>query len=215
MESKTEVLWAWLEQWSPVGFVVTGVGFLGAVALLVADTVAAVTISELLVSVFVVPSLLALFLVGLPGFYPYVADASPRLALGGVVAAIAGGTIVAVMTGAKIALDLLGVVGFTEEGPLVFGFILAFMALFLSVLFYGVASTRSGEPTRTVGLLLLLIIVEPAAVIVNDLVGIDVGVVVAFGTLGVAGIAFLAIGYILQGKSISNRRTEPSQETAT
>lgn len=214
MASKTAEILAWTEQWSPFGFAVTGVGFLAAATLLTLDAIAILVIPELVISVFVVPSLLALFLIGLPGFYPYVAESSPRLALAGLIAASAGGATVVVMTVAKVALDLLGVVGFTEEGPLVIGFILAFTAMLLSVIFYGVGSTRSGEPSRTVGLLLLLVIVEPAAVLVNDLVGIDVGVALAFGTLGVGGAAFLAIGYLLRVASVTDHSAEPKPDTA-
>lgn len=214
MASPTLRHWGWLEQWSPIAFVMTGVGFSGACTLLVLDALFAVTISELIVSLLVVPGLLALFLVGLPGFYPYVSEASPRLALGGVFAAASGAIILAVMTLGKIVLDVFGIIGFTEEGPLVAGFILAFVALFLSVLFYGFASTRSGEPSRPVGYLFLLIILEPAAVLANDFLGIDVGIYLAFGTLGFAGLAFLAIGYLLRHEAISKRRTEGSPEAA-
>jgi uncharacterized membrane protein len=210
---KIEALWAGLEQWSPVGFLVTGVGFSVACTLLVIDTLAAVTIHEIVVSIFIVPSLLALFLVALPGFYPYVGDASPRLALAGVATAVGGGLIIAGLTISKIGLDLLGVIGFTEEGPLVFGFILAFIALYLSVLFYGLASSNSGVPSRSVGYLLLLISLEPATVLLTDVVGIDVGVVVALGTLGLSGLAFVVIGYILRNKSLANRRAQRSAES--
>lgn len=213
MVPKIEAFWAGLEQWSPVGFLVTGVGFSVACTLLMIDTLAAVTIPEIVVSIFIVPSLLALFLVALPGFYPYVADASPRLALAGVATAIGGGIMIAGLTISKIGLDLLGVIGFTEEGPLVFGFILAFIALYLSVLFYGLASSNSGAPSRSVGYLLLVISLEPATVLLTDVVGIDVGVVVALGTLGLSGLAFVVIGYILRNKSLANRRAQRSAES--
>lgn len=214
MTSTSKVIWAWLERWSPIAFLISGVASLGACTLLVLDTLAIVTVSELLVSVFTVPAVVALFLVALPGFYPYVAEGSPKLALSGVLAATLGATSIAVLLIAKIALDRLGIIGFTEEGPLVIGFFLAFVALFLSVLFYGLASARSGEPARTVGFLLLLIIAEPATVLLNDVVGVDVGIVLALGTLGVSGLAFVVIGYILKNESIANGRTERSSEAA-
>lgn len=215
MESKADVLWERLEQWSPGGFAIGGIGFLIALALLVVDTVATVTVPELALSVVVVPSVFILSLVGLPGFYPYVADESPRLALGGVVAATVAGASIALTTVGKIALDLLGVIGFTEEGPLLAGFFLWLIAFFLSMLFYGVASVRTGEPSRAVGLLLLVIVVEPAATLLNDLVGVDVGIGIAYATLGIAGAALLAIGYFLRIETVPSRRADPAPETVS
>lgn len=207
-------VWSSLERWSPIGFITSGLGFLIALALLVVDATTTVTVSESLVSVFVLPSFLALSFLGLPGFYPYVADASPRLALGGVVAAAVAASSVTVVTVGKIALHLLGIVGFTEEGPLLAGFFLWLVAFFLSVLFYGVASVRTSEPSRVVGLLLLVIIIEPAVTLLNDLVGIDVGIAVAFLTLGIAGAAFLAIGYLLRSESAPSDHGNSAPGTA-
>jgi len=205
----------WLGQWSPMAFLVGGAGLLLAFALLAIDTVATVNVPEVAISVFVVPSLLALVLVGLPGFYPFVADGSPRLARGGAVLATIGGVIIAVTVLGKVALDLMGIIGFTEEGPLVAGFFITMFAFFLSVLLYGAASVRSMEPSRIVGILMLVIIVEPGAVLLNDVIGVDLGIVVAFLTLGIAGIAFLAIGYLLRTDSTPIRQAEaPSDSVA-
>lgn len=215
MESKADRLQMWLGQWNPIAFLVSGAGLLIAFTLLVVDEVATVNVPELAISVFIVPSLLALFLVGLPGFYPFVADGSPRLALGGVVTATVGAVTISVAVLGKITLHFLGVIGFTEEGPLVAGFLIAMLTFFLSVLLYGVASVRSREPSRTVGLLLLVIIVEPAAVLLNDAFGVDVGIVIAFLTLGIAGTAFLAIGYSLRTNSTADSHVEaPSDSIA-
>jgi hypothetical protein len=183
--------------------------------LIAVDTVETVSVPELAISVFVLPSLLVLLLVGLPGFYPFVADGSPRLALGGVAFATIGGVIIAVTAVGKLALDLMGIIGFTEEGPLVVGFFITMFSFFLSVLLYGVASVRSREPSRIVGLLLLVIIVEPAVVLLNDVFGIDLGIVVAFLSLAIAGMTFLAIGYLLRTDSTPNRQVEaPSDSIA-
>jgi len=198
-----------------MAFLVGGAGLLLAFALLAIDTVATVNVPEVAISVFVVPSLLALVLVGLPGFYPFVADGSPRLARAGAVLATIGGVIIAVTVLGKVALDLMGIIGFTEEGPLVAGFFITMFAFFLSVLLYGAASVRSMEPSRIVGILMLVIIVEPGAVLLNDVIGVDLGIVVAFLTLGIAGIAFLAIGYLLRTDSTPIRQAEaPSDSVA-
>lgn len=214
MTSETDGLWSQLEPWSPIGFLAAGVGFLIALVLLVVDQVVTVTIPEIFIAIFAVPSFFALTVLALPGFYPYVAEASPRLALAGVVAAIVGAASLTLTTVGKIALHFLGVIGFTEEGPLLAGFFLLLIAFFLSVLFYGLASTRTGEPSRSVGILLLVITVEPAVTLLNDLLGIDVALFTAFATLGVSGLAFVAIGYILRRGSVSNSRAEPAGETA-
>lgn len=203
-----------LERWSPAGFVVSGLGFLLGLALLLVDAVTAVTVSEIMISVFTVPGALALSLVALPGYYRYVADASPTLALGGVVAAAISGASVALVVVGGVALDLLGISGFTEEGPLMFGFFLWLLAFFLSMLFYGVASTRTGEPSRVVGLLLLVVIVEPGAALLNDVTAVDLGVFVLYATLAVAGGAFLAVGYLLRSESTSPGQTDLASDAA-
>lgn len=208
-------VWRWLEQWSPIAFAVSGLGFLIALTLIVVDAITAVTVPEVILSVFSVPTMFVLSLVALPGFYPYVADASPRLALGGVVAAVVAGVSITLMTVGKIVLDLLGIIGFTEEGPLLAGFFLWLFAFFLSVLLYGVASVRTGEPSRVVGLLLLVIIAEPGSALLNDVVGLDLGIVILYATLGVAGTGFLAIGYLLRSESTLSDHEKPAPGTAT
>jgi len=214
MLATLEGVWRRLEQWSSIGFAGCGVGFLMALALLVADSMGVVSMPEMVISVVVVPSMLLLSVVGLPGFYGYLADASPRLALSGAIAATVAGLSVIVTSVGKIGLDLLGIIGFTEEGPLLAGFFLFLIGFFLSVLLYGVASARTGEPSRLVGILLLVIVVEPALTLVNDLVGIDIGISVAFASLGIAGIALVLIGYLLHVESTPGSSSEPTPETA-
>jgi len=209
------VPWKRLERWSPIGFMVGGGGFLGSVALLLVDAMTAVTVSELALSAVVIPSLFALSVFGLPGFYPYVADASPRLALVGGIAGVVAGAVMTFQTVAKTALHVMGIIGFTEDGPLVGLFFLLLAAFFLSVLFYGIASTRTGEPSRLVGILLLLIVVEPGSALVNDVLGLDLGIAVLYVTLAVAGVALLVIGYQLQSAATSGNHGESTAELAT
>lgn len=192
-----------------------GLGFLLSLALLLVDAMSAVTVPEMALSVVVVPSFFALCVVALPGFYPYVADASPRLALAGVVAGSVAGATITFETVTKTVLHVLGIIGFTEDGPLVAGFFLLLFAFFLSLLFYGVASLRSGEPSRLVGLLLLLIVVEPGSALLNDVAGLDFGIAVLYVTLAVAGAALFAIGYQLRGAATRDGRAESASEVAT
>ena len=207
--------WKRLERWSPIGFMVAGVGFLLSLALLLVDTMSGVTVSEMVMSVVVIPNLLALTVFALPGFYPYVADASPRLALIGGVAGFVAGAVMAFQLVAKSALHVLGIIGFTEEGPLIGLFFLLMFALFLSVLFYGLASVRSGEPSRLVGILLLVIIVEPGAALLDDVLGFDFGIAILYVTLGVAGLALSLIGYSLRDAATASDRAESASEMAT
>lgn len=211
--SSVAVPWQRLEQWSPIGFIVGGLGTLIGVALLVLDTVTALTVPELVISVFTIPSYLALFAVALPGFYPYIADKSPRLARGGIVAVAVGLLSLVVTIGGSIVLDLLGVSGFMEEGPLLAGFFLMLVAFLLGIVLYGIASVRTGEPSRAIGVLLVLVVVEPGTALLNDLVGVDIGINVAYLTLGFAGVAFLAIGLLLRTAAVSADRAEPTPET--
>ena len=209
------VPWKRLERWSPIGFMVGGVGSLLSLALLLVDTMSGVTVSEMVISVVVIPNLLALTVFALPGFYPYVADASPRLALIGGVAGFVAGAVMAFQLVAKSALHALGIIGFTEDGPLIGLFFLLMFAFFLSVLFYGIASVRSGEPSRLVGILLLVIIVEPGAALLNDVIGLNFGIAVLYVTLGVAGLALFLIGYSLRDAATASDRAESASEMAT
>lgn len=206
--------WPRLAQWSSTGFVLTGVGFFAALALLVVDTVTAMTVSETAISVVTVPSLLVLTLVALPGFYPYVADASPRLALAGVVAAVVSAATTVFMVVGSVALALLGVSGFTEEGPLSVGFLVVMFAMLASILLYALASLYSGEPSRFVGVLLLVIVTEPATTLFNDALGLDLGIALLYLTLGIAGVSIAAIGVSL--RSVTDGTEVPAgSETAT
>lgn len=202
-----------LEQWSPIAFVVSGLGFLIALALILVDGATAVTVPEMTIALVTIPTMVVLSLVALPGFYHYVTDASPRLALGGFVAAAVAGASITLMVVLSVILDLLGIIGFTEEGPLIAGFFLWLLAFFLSVLLYGVASARTGEPSRVVGLLLLVIITEPGAALLNDVVGLNLGVVVLYATLGIAGSGFFAIGYLLRSESTIDDHEKPAPGT--
>lgn len=215
MGVNVDIPWTRLEQWSPIGFMIGGGGFLVALALLVVDTISAVTVPEMALSLVVIPSIFVLTVFALTGFYPYVADASPRLALAGLAASVVGAVTITTMVVGKTILHVLGVIAFTDEGPLVAGFFLWLIAYFLSVFLYGVASFRSAEPSRLIGILLLIIVVEPASTLLNDLVGFDFGIALLYLTLGVAGAAFVLIGYQLRTTAGRAGRTESASEMAT
>lgn len=207
-----DIPWGRLERWSSIGFVISGVGTLLALVLLLLDPMFGMTPSEMVISAAVVPNLLALTVFALPGFYPYIADASPRLALiGGIAGFVAGATMVfqVAVTG---ALHVLGISGFTEEGPLIGLFFVLMLAIFLSLLFYGLASVLSGEPSRLVGILLLGIVVDPASTLLNDVLGLNLGIEVLYVTLVIAGGALCLVGYLLWGATGPDGSTESASQ---
>lgn len=209
--------WGSLAQWSPIALVVSGIGSLIIVTISVGEIVVYgqrfSVLPEWGLSLIVIPSLLITF-IGLLGFYPYIADASRWLARGGVVAAAVGllSLIVTVIGG--LVLHLLGIEGFTEEGnPVILGFFfLMFIALLLTFLLYGVASVWTNRPSRIVGLLLLVPIVEPLSVFIIDILGVGIpgG---PLTTLGVQGVAFIAVGYLLRTQTEPVDYAEPMPDS--
>lgn len=181
--------------------VISGIGSLLIVAISVVEIIVYgqrfSVLPEWGLSLIVIPTLLITF-IGLLGFYPHIADASRWLARGGVVAAAVGMLSLMVTVVGGLVLHLLGIEGFTEEGnPVILGFFfLMFIALLLTFLLYGVASVWTNRPSHIVGLLLLVPIVEPLSVLIIDIFGVEVpgG---PLTTLGVEGVALIAVGYLL------------------
>ena len=63
--------------------------------------------------------------------------------------------------------------------------------------------------------LLLVIVVEPGAALLNDVLGVDFGIAILYVTLGVAGLALVLIGYNLRSAATSSGRAESASEMAT
>lgn len=81
----------------------------------------------------------------------------------------------------------------------------------MSLLFYGVASIRTGSPSRTVGLLLLVPVVAFLGQAVLLLTKILADSVLAGAQLILAGImavALLAVGYLLRSEGVPTDRAE-------
>lgn len=216
MSYSDNVPWEWFAQWGPVAFVLGGLGSVSVVSISVLEILVYgqrfQVMPEWGIALIVVPSLLATF-IGLFGFYPYVSDHSPRLALGGIGAATFGGGLFIVTIGVTVVLDLLGIAEFTggEDIPaLTIAFVLLLLALLASFLLYGVASTLTKRPSRAIGLLLLVPIVEPLFTILFDvLLSIEVpgG---PLGTLAAQGIALIVAGYLLSSYTEPTGRAEPT-----
>lgn len=210
--------WEWLGRWSPAAFAISGIGSLSVVAISVFEIVVYgqrfQVVPEWGIAVIGLPTFFATF-VGLLGFYPWVADASRWLARGGGLAAAIGGASLVLAAVGGIVLQLLGGLAFTEgeNNPALLAlFLLVMSMLLLSFLLYGVASTLTKTPSRTVGLLLLLPIVEPLFTLVFDVLA-DIEIPGGpLGTLAVEGLALVALGYLLRTDTEPTDRPESEPE---
>lgn len=156
MSVSDTVPWNSLENWSPLAFIISGLAILIDVALASLETLASVPFPGWL-NISLGLGGLWVVLMGLIGFYPQVAKSAPRLSLGGLLAGTTGWLALTVGLGWGIILDLTTQTTLAEGpsfGPQIF--ISAIVLTLLSFLFYGVASSRTYSPSRTIGLLFLL-----------------------------------------------------------
>lgn len=146
--------WDRLEDLSPRGFMIGGIGLFLSFGLVAVRDVLSVTVPELLISVIALPSMAIIFFVGLLGYYPHISTGAPRFGIGGALAAGLGGLVLLVTTIGAIILHFTTTTGFTqaEDNPL---FLVMFFVMlgtfFLSFLLYGIGSTWSGHPSKRVG----------------------------------------------------------------
>lgn len=213
-----EERWESLERWSPVAFVIGGLGSVTVVAISLLEIVVYgqrfQAVPEWGIAIIALPTFFLTF-VGLLGFYPYIADEAPRLSLGGALAAAFGGGLMVVTVVASVIVHLMGIVSFTETEQIpafVVALLLLFLALLASFILYGIASTLTKTPSRTVGLLLLVPIVEPLFTILFDIilsVEIPGG---PLGTLAVEGLALIAVGYFLRTGTEPTDNAEPAPD---
>lgn len=139
-------------------------------------------------------------LIGLIGFYPLVAESAPRLALGGVMTGAIGWVALTVGLGWGIILDLTTQTTIAEGPPLGTQiFMSALILTLLSFLLYGVASSRTDTPSRTVGLALLLPFLAFLMLMVfffgNNLYGIEPPDGAILTLFGIAALGIIAVGY--------------------
>lgn len=198
--------WAQLEDWSYLGFLVGGLLLLVSFVLVGVRDVMAVDMPELLISVFALPGVAVILLIGLLGFYPHLSDAAPRLSLGGAVLSAIGGIALIVTTIGAIILQLTTETGFTqaEDNPLLLVlFFLVMGSFLLSFLFYGIGSVLTQQPSLLIGVLLLIAGVEPGSPFLFDVVGVDPGPLGAEITLGIAALAMVGVGVVLRADRTS------------
>lgn len=209
--------WNVLETWSPVGFVVGGISWLILMSIVGAGLVASVSTPPWLFPLFLVIGLFAAY-VGLLGLYPRVTDASPRLSMAGVGVVVAAASLVA------FAVVFTVATGTVDEGPPFPVFPGIILLTILSFLTVGVASVRSSDLSRTVGLLVLvpaiawfgdiLLIVATTAFGTGQVGGISLEVVAMVGVV-LAAVSMIATGFLLRTRSSPAGRAEaPSDSTA-
>lgn len=206
------------ERWGPVAFMVGGVGLLGTTVVGSVDVAGIVQSPPRLA---MGPLLFGLWFVfvGLIGLYSDVSEASPRLSLAGVGTAGIGWVIWTVTLLAAIVVDLTS--GRTVANPgswgpplLAGGFVLAL----LSFLAYGVASTRSERPSRTIGLLLLIPVVAflgQAVLLISKIATGDAIAVLQLVLGGVIGLVLIVVGYHLRTSTDEAASTEPQTDLRT
>lgn len=200
-----------LEQWSPTVFLVAGVLWLVDTVLLSIEHFAGVSIlgTPGAVNPVLYVSGLVAAIIGLLGFYPRLADRTPRLAR------ISAGLVA--VAGAAISIQLVWFVIATllnqpdpPGGPLMLSILVAALGFIL----FGIATLRTGVPSRAVGLLLLAV---PAALLGGFLL-----VFVIYGgnspdwtspAIGIVmSVLLLVIGYLSRTEPEPTDRTEPTPD---
>lgn len=210
-------LLARFERWSPMAFIVGGIGLLGTS---VVGSLDVATVIQSPPRLAMGPLLLGLWFVfvGLIGLYPRVADGAPRLSLGGVGTSGLAWVVWSITMLAAIGVDITSQRTIADPGswgpPLLAG---AFVLALLSFLLYGIASTRSERPSRTLGILLLVPVVAflgQATLLVSKILTGDVVAVLQLALGGITAIVLILVGYRLQndaGRAASgDSRTEPT-----
>ena len=192
MERATVFHWELLERWSPTLFLVGGSLLVGHTAMLGVQAFSNLTTPP---DVFG-PTGHLVALVGLLGLYPTLADRTPTvMRVAGAVAAVALVSW-AVMSLTRF-LAVGGIVSSVSEAlPGIFP-IIVFASTILTYLLFGVATVRTDDSSRTVGLLVL----APGVLVLVALVSSAVAGVTALGGVLIGGglaLSVLALGYTLR-----------------
>jgi hypothetical protein len=205
------------EQWGPMAFIVGGIGLLGTSVVGSLDVAGIVQSTPRLA---MGPLLFGLWFVfvGLIGLYPRVAEGSPRLSLGGLGTSTVAWVVWSLTMLAAIGVDITSERTIADPGswgpPLL---TVAFVLALLSFLVYGLASTWSESPSRTLGILLLVPVVAflgQAMLLVSKILTGDVVAVLQLALGGITAIVLIVVGYLLQNDAeqavSSESHTEPT-----
>lgn len=215
MSISDSVPWNWLERWDARLFLLGAVMLVGAGSLKVLDATLGVEFPLVLLNLagqggFVVS------LLGVLALYPGLADQSPKLSRGGAVLAAIGAVSFAVAIAALLLVSGLNAVAGTNLPTEVIGilFVPGYLGAVLGYVSVGIASTRTGVPSRTIGVLFLAFVAVPVA----QMLGFALFEVSLpqFAGLGVPDIwlpvVLLAVGYLLRSEAPSTGHTEPSND---
>ena len=202
------------ERWSPVAFILGGIGLLGTSVVGSLDVAGIVaTYPRLAMG----PLLFGLWFVfgGLLGYYPHVAEESPRLSLGGVGTSGIAWVVWTATLLAAIFVDLTSerTIADLSWGPPLLT--VAFVLALLSFLLYGIASVRSETPSRALGILLLIPVVAflgQAVLLASKIVTGEVIAVLQLGFGGLVAVALFAIGYLLRDDTTKTSDSESQAE---
>lgn len=203
--------WDQLEQWSPVAFIIGGAGILTLGVAGALDTATIVPSPGWLHALLMLGGLWFVY-IGLLGLYPAIAHSAPRLSLTGVVTSAIGWLTLTVVLLASVVIDVTTQRSFQEPGEWAPPFLVgAFVLVLVSSLLYGIASVRSQQPTRRIGLLLFVpfaAFLGQAVLLASKILTGDVLSVVQLLLAGLTGLALIAVGYLLRAHPGSADRAD-------
>jgi hypothetical protein len=208
-ETTTTTRWGTLERWSATAFLTAGVLWLLDTVLLGIELFAGVSIlgTPGAVNPVLYISGLVAGIVGLLGLYPGLAGRTPRLAR------VSAGLVALAGVGISVLLVwFITVTLLNQPDPPGVLLILSILVAALGIIMLGIASVRTGVPSRAVGLLVLAI----PATLVGGLLLVYVG----YGgdspdwtspAIGIVmAVLLLAIGYRLRTEPVSADSAEPA-----
>lgn len=202
-----------LERWSGTAFLLAGgLFFVSPMAkglVILTDTSPQVWLVALLVF-----SGLSVSLVGLLGFYPRLADQTPRLSLAGAVATVIAGAVTLVVFAWMMGIHLLP--EFTQVSGLATPPVSVFLALILSLgtafTLFGIASLWSGVPSRSAGRFLLALASPWILLLVGHSVFSSLPVWLSIALYGLIPMVMLLLGHHLRTVALSTGPETPSNE---
>lgn len=215
MSISAAVPWDRLDRWKATLFVVAAGMQIGAGVLVVLQETAGVDFPLVLLNVGGHGGL-AVSLLGLLGLYGVLADRSPRLSKGGAVLAAIGAVSFAVGVVALVVVIGLNAGMGTNLPTELIGILLipGYLGTILAYAAFGVASTRTGVPSRVLGGLFIALIAVPLAQMLGFIL-LNISLP-TFAGLGVVQVyipaVMLAIGFLLRSRTPGAGHSEGANE---
>jgi hypothetical protein len=193
---------SWLERRRADAFIAGGVLLLASPGHVGLERFVGVPLPSWLVALLVVPGVIA-SLVGVAGLYPRLAIRTPRAALvAGVLAAIAGGSLVVLLCWVLASSISMSVFGIPVSTPPDVGFVFVSATVSATFVLFGVAWLWAGAPTRPVGILLVSFALPwLAAIGATAVYGSSVPDWLAMAIYGPIPLLTVATGYALRLES--------------